>query len=218
MIGVNRLTPWMKWGGLGGLITVWLVLLYVNVIAVPPPPEVPLKYKTGEPSPAARQAGLVDVWEVHSLQAQARELSGAPRKNIFAATAMARSPNSQAKVAALKKQQALAAASVIAPSVPATPPPPSPEELARQQERLRQQQLREQMAQYRYLGYVNQNGEQKAFLGKGREIYILREGDTLEGKFQVALIDATTVKLLDNDSKLETTLRLKKEESPPTGT
>ena len=71
------------------------------------------------------------------------------------------------------------------------------------------------MGQYRYLGYVNQNGVQKAFLGKGREIYILREGETLEGKFQVALIEATTVKLLEHESKLETTLKHKKEESSP---
>jgi hypothetical protein len=218
MIGVNRLTSWMKWVGLGGLIAVWLVVLYVNVIAVPPPSEVPLKYKSRQPAPAAGQADLVDVWEVHVLQAQAHELPATPKKNIFAATTIARSPNSQAKIAALKKQQALAAASVIASPTPATPPPPSPEELARQQEMLRQQQLREQMAQYRYLGYVNQNGEQKAFLGKGREIHILRQGDTLDGRFQVVLIDATTVKLLDNDSKLETTVKLKKEESPPTGT
>lgn len=64
------------------------------------------------------------------------------------------------------------------------------------------------------LGYVNQNGIQKAFLGKGREIHILRQGDRLEGKFQVALIEATSVKLLDADSKLETILKLKKEETP----
>ncbi len=74
------------------------------------------------------------------------------------------------------------------------------------------------MAQYRYLGYANQNGVQKAFLGKGREIYILHEGETLEGKFQVVLIEANMVKLLDSDSKLEAILKLKKAESSPTGT
>jgi len=217
MIGVNRLTPWMKWVGLGGLIAVWLVLLYVNVIGVPPPPEVPLKYKSGQSAPAVRQAALVDVWEVRSLQAQARELPGAPRKNIFAPTTMARSPNSQLKIAALKKQQALAAAAVIAPPVPATPPPPSPEELARQQEMLRQQQLREQMAQYRYLGYVNQNGVQKAFLGKGREIHILRQGDMLDGQFAVVSIEPTAVKITESTSRLETVLTLRKEDAPSSG-
>jgi hypothetical protein len=219
MIGVTLLTHRMKWVGLGGLVTVWLALVYVNLIAVPPPQEIPLKYKSGQAAPAMKQTDSAEVWEVHSLQAQARELPSVPKKNIFAATTIGRSLSPHAKVAALqKKQQALAAASIIAPPVPAAPPPPSPEELARQQEALRQQQLREQMAQYRYLGYVNQNGVQKAFLGKGREIYILKEGETLDGKFQVALIEATTVKLLDNESKLETTLKLKKEESSAAGT
>jgi hypothetical protein len=73
------------------------------------------------------------------------------------------------------------------------------------------------MGQYRYLEYVNQNGVNKAFLGKGREIYILQEGDTLEGKFQVSLIQATIVKLFDATSKLETTLKITKEESSATG-
>jgi hypothetical protein len=46
-------------------------------------------------------------------------------------------------------------------------------------------QVREQMGQYRYLGYVNQQGVQKAFVGKGKEIYIIRKGDTLDGKFSL---------------------------------
>ena len=50
-----------------------------------------------------------------------------------------------------------------------------------------------------------------------REIYILREGETLEGKFQVVLVEANMVKLLDVESKLETILKLKKEESPAAG-
>jgi hypothetical protein len=74
------------------------------------------------------------------------------------------------------------------------------------------------LAQYRYLGYLNQNGVQKAFLGKGREIYIIREGDKLDGKFLVALIEATAVKIREADSNLETTIKLKKEEGPVSGT
>ncbi|MDR4470614.1 MAG: hypothetical protein MRJ68_20310 [Nitrospira sp.] len=74
------------------------------------------------------------------------------------------------------------------------------------------------MTQYWYLGYAHQNWVQKAFLGKGRELYILREGDTLDGKLHVILIEATSVKLLNAESKPETTLKLKKEESSVTGT
>lgn len=114
-------------------------------------------------------------------------------------------------VARQKRPQPLVA--VTAPPTPPVPPPPTAEELAQQQEALRRQQLQEQMAQYRYLGYVDRNGVHQAFLGKGREVDIIREGDTLDGKFQVTLIEATSVKLLDADSKLETTLKLKREES-----
>jgi hypothetical protein len=97
-----------------------------------------------------------------------------------------------------------------------------PEELAaqaaRQQEELRRKQLQEQMAQYRYLGYLNQSGVQKAFLGKGREIYILRQGETLDGKFVVASIEAAAVKILESASKMEAVLKLKKDESSASGT
>ncbi len=89
---------------------------------------------------------------------------------------------------------------------------------ARQQEQLRRQQFHEEMAQYRYLGYVNQSGMQKAILGKGREIHILRQGDTLDGQFVVVSIDATKVKITESTSKLETVLMLKKEGSPSSGT
>ncbi len=74
------------------------------------------------------------------------------------------------------------------------------------------------MAQYRYLGYVNQNGVQKAFLGKGPEIYILRQGDMLDGQFVVESIDAMTVTITESTSKLETILTLKKEGASPSGT
>lgn len=221
MTSAHVLTPRMKWVGLGGLVAAWLVLLYVNVIAVPSPQEVPLRYKSGQSPPTARQAERADMWEVRSLRAPARELPGTPKKNIFSATAVTRSLTPQATaVARHTKQHALATSPALAPTapeVPPTPPSPSPEEVARQQEALREQQLREQMAQYRYLGYANQNGVQKAFLSKGREIYILSEGETLEGKFQVVLIEANVVKLLDVDSKLETILKLKKEESSAAG-
>lgn len=67
------------------------------------------------------------------------------------------------------------------------------------------------MAQYRYMGYINQKGVQKAFLGKGREIQILGQGELLEGKFMVVSIDAALVKITEPTSKLETVLTLKKD-------
>ncbi len=106
---------------------------------------------------------------------------------------------------------------VAMPVVPPAPPMPSPEEVAEQAARLARerarQQLREVMAQYRYLGYLTGQGEQQAFLGKGQEIYIIHLGDTLDGQFQVASITPTTVKILAAQADVETTIQLKTESS-----
>jgi len=224
------MTQRAKWLGLGGLAVVWLALIYVYVIDVPPPQEVPLKYTSGRADAGTKQNGQIESWEVKSLHARVRELAAAPKKNIFAAAEAPPSPEARAKLAAAKKQKAPASATLVAaaPPVPAPPPPPSTEEIARQQqesaaqaarqqEELRRKQLQEQMAQYRYLGYLNQSGVHKAFLGKGREIYILRQGETLDGKFFISSIEATAVKITESASKLETILKLKKEDTPVPG-
>lgn len=204
------MTDKQKWLGAGGLVLVWITLFSVMVISAPPPEEVPLKYRSGTVMARSTAAAPNEEWTVHSLHAQERQLPDTPKRNIFLPSSRPMDP--QVKVVARQKRpQPLVA--VTAPPTPPVPPPPTAEELAQQQEALRRQQLQEQMAQYRYLGYVDRNGVHQAFLGKGREIYIIREGDTLDGKFQVTLIEATSVKLLDADSKLETTLKLKKEES-----
>lgn len=213
-----------KWFALGVLILLWMGLLYVKVIDVPPPLEVPLMYQSGQTVASSAPTNAAEAWEVKSLKTQARELPATPTRNIFTAAGIAGASGHRGTRAVQHKTPSRPSA-----TAPAVPPPPTPEERARQQEalaaqaaqqqeQLRRQQLQEQMGQYRYLGYVNQNGVQKAFLGKGREIYIIRQGDTLDGKFQVALIEATIVKLLDAESKLEQTLKLKKEEISAAGT
>ena len=82
---------------------------------------------------------------------------------------------------------------------------------SRQQKELAAQQSRQLLAKYRFLGYLTQGGEPRAFLGKGNELYIVRTGETVEGRIQVKGIDATSVKLLDATTSLETTLPLTKE-------
>ncbi|MBL8075573.1 MAG: hypothetical protein JNL29_14490 [Nitrospira sp.] len=212
------MTARKKWMGFSGLLAVWVAMVYVNVLTVQSQQEVPLTYTSGSVARTKSANGTTDRWEVRSLKPPVRDLPVTPTRNLFAGTTVSHPQNTEARIAARKRKPPAMVAEVPAtPPAPVTPPPPSPEELAKQQEALRLQQLREQMAQYRYLGYVNQNGVQKAFLGKGRELYILQEGETLDGKFQVVLIEATSVKLLDTDSKLEQTLKLKKEDSSATG-
>ena len=84
------------------------------------------------------------------------------------------------------------------------------EQQARQQKEQAAQQARQQMAQYRFLGYLTQQGEHRAFLGKGQALFIVRLGETVEGKIQVAAIDASAVKLRETTTNVETTLPLTK--------
>ncbi len=89
------------------------------------------------------------------------------------------------------------------------------EQQARQQKEQAAQQARQQMAQYRFLGYLTQDGEHRAFLGKGQSLFIVRIGDTVEGTIQVAAIDPSAVKLREVVTNVETTLPLTKSGGGP---
>ncbi|MGH7208133.1 MAG: hypothetical protein ACREIL_01980, partial [Nitrospiraceae bacterium] len=51
-----------------------------------------------------------------------------------------------------------------------------------------EQQAAPRSDQYRFLGYLLQNGKSCAFLGKGSELYIVRTGETVDGNLQVTAI------------------------------
>ncbi|OLC00669.1 MAG: hypothetical protein AUH35_01300 [Nitrospirae bacterium 13_1_40CM_62_7] len=85
-----------------------------------------------------------------------------------------------------------------------------PAEQVTVQEKKAVQETIEPMAQYRFLGYLLQNGKSCAFLGKGSELFIVRTGETVDGHLQVTAIDAASVKLLDPSTSQETTLLLAK--------
>lgn len=85
-----------------------------------------------------------------------------------------------------------------------------PAEQVTVQEKKAVQETTQPMAQYRFLGYLLQNGKSCAFLGKGSELFIVRTGETVDGRLQVTAIDAASVKLLDPSTSQETTLLLAK--------
>ena len=70
-----------------------------------------------------------------------------------------------------------------------TPPPgPSPAELAAQR-------ARQELNQFRFLGFLTKGGESQAFLTNGQAIYIVKQGEMLEGRVQVHKIEPETVTL-----------------------
>lgn len=75
----------------------------------------------------------------------------------------------------------------VAPPSP-IPPGPSPSDLAAQR-------ARQQLNQFRFLGYLTKGGESQAFLTKGQAIYIVKQGEMVEGQVQVNKIEPETILL-----------------------
>ena len=200
--------------------------MLIRVLMTEAPQEVPLQFVSGKPVAKTRAAvGVPDLWQVKRVSTQVRDMPEGPKKNIFAplgestvvgaATVTAKRPKHATPPPLIVAAMPQPAPPPVIAAPPPAPPGPTPEELAkqaaRQQEELNLRQLRKQINQYRYLNYLSQQGVQKAFVGKGKDIYIIRKGDKLDGKFLVASIDPTTVKLKEPTTSLEASIELKKE-------
>ena len=96
-----------------------------------------------------------------------------------------------------------------APS-PAPPQPtgPTPAELAARE-------TEQEMQQYKFLGYLTKGGVQQGFLSKGQAIYIVKQGERVEGDLEIKSISPTAVVLSKHvkqaGTTVETTLPLTKE-------
>lgn len=77
------------------------------------------------------------------------------------------------------------------PALPVAPPPPppsgpSPAELAAQR-------ARQELNRFRFLGFLTKGGESQAFLTNGQAIYIVKQGEMLDGRVQVYKIEPETI-------------------------
>ena len=140
-------------------------------------------------------AGLkVNLDLLAAAQRRAQEAFVAP-KNIFA-------PLPTEKVApAHAKRPAPGSPTAPAVAAPPVPRPPSPEELAAEA-------ARQELAQFRYLGYLSRDGGQQAFLSKGKELYIVRSDEMIEQRVRVKTVTPTSVTLQEPRSQVERTVPL----------
>ena len=216
-----------KWSLLGGLMLVLMALIAIRVLNQPEPQRVPLTYKSGQKLARDAARGVASLPKPVKPRPPKNQVTFRERKNIFAQLGSVSDRTSDAQARAGKKPKLPMAA---VPGPVQGPPPPPPEESDAQQA-LRQQQLAEQqarqqkeqaaqqarqlMGQYRFFGYLTEGGQHRAFLAKGREIYIVRTGETLEGRIVVTGVDASGVKLKDPATSQEAILPLKKEGAEP---
>ena len=201
-----------KGGLLAGLVLVWLIIIVLRVVNEPEPQRVPLKFKSGEP--VAAESTRSDGGVPGLMRPKLARGSQAPfktPKNIFAPAELSGEARQAHAPRPRKNPETPAPAPLSAPPPPpppavafTAPPSPSPEQLAAQQ-------ARQWLGQYRFFGYLGQGGDQRAFLSKGHDIFIVRVGDSIEGRIMVTVIDASSVKLLETGTSLETTLSLTKD-------
>jgi hypothetical protein len=184
-----------QWLTLFLLVGIWAGVTIWVIAAAPEPQRVPLAYVTGKADPAKAgrpQAGAglkVNLDLLAAARRRAEEAFVAP-KNIFA-------PLSTEKIAATHAKRPTPGpppAPVVA--APAVPPPPSPEELAAQA-------ARQELAQFRYLGYLSRDGNEQAFLSKGKELYIVRSDEMIEQRVRVKAVTPTGVTLQEPRSQVE---------------
>lgn len=195
---------------LGGLLLVWGTLMFVDRLE-----QEDEQFQTSA-TPAANS-------QSQATRGQATQSSGMNRplvnielntpRNIFASL---RDPNQpKPKIAKPRpKPKTIVRKSTPIPPKPVptrvTPPQPSPNNIAIQQ-------AQQQLKQFQFLGYLTKQGEQQVFLSNGQAIYIMKQGETLEGDIQVKSIEATTVVLSKHlksiGETVEATLPLTKEGS-----
>jgi hypothetical protein len=190
--------------GLCALAVVW------RVLGTEEPAHVPLKYISGQPGPregSGGQAGsglrLAGVDQLLPGNAKATHEFKKP-KNIFAPLNMREDHAETAAKHVARGGGRRPLGSFVPASAVAAPPPPSPEELAAQA-------ARDELARYRYLGYLNRQGRNQAVLAKEQKLHIVRTGETIEGRVMVKAITSTAVTLQEVPSQVEQILQLSSE-------
>ncbi len=78
---------------------------------------------------------------------------------------------------------------------PSRPAPVKKQQPATSSTSLAAQQARQQLKKYQFLGYLTKAGEKQIFLSNGQAIYIVKQGEMLEGDIQVKSIEPTAVVL-----------------------
>jgi hypothetical protein len=88
------------------------------------------------------------------------------------------------------------------PPPPPPPPPPTPEELAAAK-------ARQELAQFKYIGYLDKGGgRDQDFLSRNGESIIAQRGETVQGHFYIKEVTATRVVIIESATKIEVSLSL----------
>ncbi len=188
---------------LGGLLVLWGILMFSPFSGESP--QTGISVSPVVPSPEKVQTSSNPLILAEVLEPARQTVSFSNPRNIFAPLSFKKPAPPPPKE---KPRPAVAKTPKPVPQKPPPPPGLSPGELAAQR-------ARQQLNKYRFLGYLKRGGESQAFLTNGKDIYIVRQGEIMEGRIHVNRIDPTTIllstKVKETGDQIEATIPLTKE-------
>lgn len=193
----NQLKGWLAFA----LWTMWALLVVFAWTNESEPERVPLAI-TASPSPA-NAAGILaqaDPFRVQVPRHRSSNLPHSPSLNIFAPLEHS-SPESPLRQSAKKVTtiRPTPPPESLQKSITAPPPTLSESEVAarraiQEAEAARQESLQELKA-FRFIGFLERNGTEQAFLARGNELFIISNGETIDERFLVTALSASSVTL-----------------------
>lgn len=205
------------------LSATWAALVIFEVMSQPSPERVPLKFKSGPAQDIAGKPaqGSDNPYTVRLARAKTRELPHLPSHNIFAPLD---TPSPEATVRQVKKhtvsgQEKPPQLASPAPIVAELAAPPSEQEIAAQRtiqqaERARLETMRE-LGAFRFLGFLEHNGVAQAFLARGKELYVVANGDAVDGRYVITVLDTSSVRIRATSTGVETIIGKSDRKSTP---
>jgi hypothetical protein len=182
-----------RWMTLAGLLIIWGGIAFWVMTQSPQPQRVPLTFVSGQKATRDAVRGksgsgktgsdLKIQLDLLAVNRQRAEKSFGSPKNIFAPV--------------FPGQMAFTAMTDNSSPVPQL----SPEELA-------VQAGRQELAQFRYLGYLIRGGRDEAFLAKGNILHIAKAGDTIDQRVLVKTVTPAGVTLQETGTHVEQTVAM----------
>ena len=214
------MTTRAKWMALLLVLVIWAGLAVWLLMETNEPQRVPLKFVSGQsgaggPRVYGNAAMRIDLALLLAQRQKTDDSFMAP-KNIFRPL---KTERQSAALSSLPRRELPShdrapltpaapsaptpplAAMAIPPASPPVVPGPTPEELARQAGR-------QELSQYRYLGYLTRAGVDEAFLSRGKDLHIVKAGESIDQRVLVKTIKPNEVTLQETASQVEHTVAM----------
>ena len=201
----------------------WATLVMFQAINQPSPERVPLTHKSGPAQGIAGKPvqGADNPFTVRLARTKTQNLPHLPSHNIFAPLD---SPSPEDRVRQVKHHTVSVQ---ITPPQPPRPMPTIVEPIAPQSEQeiaaqraiqqaeiARLEGMRE-LGAFRFLGFLEQDGLAQAFLARGNELYVVKNGDAVDGKYVITVLDNSSVKIRAISTGVEATIGKSAQEFTP---